>query len=133
MKLTRIIRTFPLIVLSLVVLLVVAPTVSADNFPDDFEMKACQGITGDPGCATSNGGDPGTSIQGALDAGLNIISYVVGVAAVIALVLGGLRFITASGDPQNIAAARSTVIYAIVGIVVALVAQAIVRFVLTNI
>lgn len=55
---------------------------------------------------------------------------VIAVIAVLVIVIAGLRFILGQGNPQETAKARSTIIYALVGLVVALSAQAIVGFVL---
>ncbi|MDB5168782.1 MAG: hypothetical protein JWO41_138 [Candidatus Saccharibacteria bacterium] len=63
---------------------------------------------------------------------INILSYVVGAAAVIGLIVAGLRMMLSSGDSSAIANARSSIVYCIVGVVVAVVAQAIVIFVINN-
>jgi hypothetical protein len=46
------------------------------------------------------------------------------------IILGGLKYITSGGDAQKVASAKSALIYAIVGLVIVALAQAIVRFVL---
>ena len=61
---------------------------------------------------------------------LGIFSYVIGIAAVIVLFIGGVKFATSAGDSAKIGNARNTVIYAFVGLVIAILAQAIVSFVL---
>ncbi|MDB5164945.1 MAG: rane protein of unknown function [Candidatus Saccharibacteria bacterium] len=61
---------------------------------------------------------------------LQIVFGVLGALAVLMIVIAGLRFITAQGNPQETAKARSTIVYAIVGLLVALMAEAIVSFVL---
>lgn len=66
----------------------------------------------------------------------SILQIVLGVAAALAvlmIVLGGLRFITAQGNPQDAAKARSTIVYALVGLLVAISAEAIVSFALSKI
>jgi hypothetical protein len=63
---------------------------------------------------------------------INILSVVVGVAAVIVLIFAGLRYILAAGDSAKISSAKDTILYAIIGLVVASLAQVIVRFVLTK-
>ncbi len=50
--------------------------------------------------------------------------------AVLMIVIAGLRLITAQGDPNEIAKARKTIIYAVAGLAIALSAEAIVAFVL---
>jgi hypothetical protein len=64
---------------------------------------------------------------------INLFSLVVGVVSVIMIIFGGLRYIISGGDSSNVGSAKSTIIYAIVGIIVVALAQFIVRFVLTKI
>ena len=61
------------------------------------------------------------------------LSFAVGVASVIMLIVGGLRFITSGGDPQTAKAARNTIIYSIVGMIVAATAALMVSYVLSKI
>jgi drug/metabolite transporter (DMT)-like permease len=60
----------------------------------------------------------------------NTMLFVIGVVAVIMLIVGGFRYIFSGGNSQNTTAAKDTILYAVVGIVVALLAYAIVNFVL---
>jgi hypothetical protein len=60
----------------------------------------------------------------------NIISSLVAVAAVIMIIIGGFRYVTSGGDSNRVASARGTIINAIIGLVIAVLAQVIVRFVL---
>ena len=62
---------------------------------------------------------------------VKLVSYVAGVAAIVMVMVAGFQFITANGDSNNIARARRSLTYAIVGIVIAVVAQLIVNTVLT--
>ncbi|HUS25864.1 MAG TPA: hypothetical protein VMY99_00775 [Nevskiaceae bacterium] len=64
---------------------------------------------------------------------LQLVFGIIGVLAVILIVLAGLRFITADGDPQEIAKARQTIVYALVGLAIALSAEAIVTFAIRGI
>lgn len=94
-----------------------------------FQQDACSGISqvgSGQGCNT--GSD--TKISGAIKTAINLLSLVVGVAAVIAIIINGLRFITAQGDASSVASARMGLIYAIVGLAVAALAQFIVHYVL---
>jgi uncharacterized membrane protein len=61
---------------------------------------------------------------------LAIAFGILGALAVIFMLIGAMRFITAQGNPQEIAKARSTIIYAAVGVIVAALAEAIVAFAL---
>jgi hypothetical protein len=64
---------------------------------------------------------------------LDILTIIVGIAAVIMLIFSGLKMIWAQGDTQAIKSARDGIIGAAVGIAVAALAQAMVVFVLNKI
>lgn len=64
---------------------------------------------------------------------LDILSFIAGAAAVIILIVNGLRLILSNGDAQGVSSARSGLIYVVVGIVVVVLAQTIVIFLLDNI
>lgn len=61
---------------------------------------------------------------------LTIIFGIIGALSVLMIVVGGLRLITSQGNPQEASKARGTLIYAIVGLLIAIAAEAIVNFVL---
>lgn len=60
----------------------------------------------------------------------NTILYAVGIIAVIMLIWGGVRYIISGGDSKKVTDAKNTILYAILGLVVALLSYAIVNFVL---
>ena len=61
----------------------------------------------------------------------NTILYIVGIIAVIMLIIGGIRYVTSGGDAQKVTDAKNTVLYAIIGLVIAFLAFAIVNFVIS--
>ena len=60
----------------------------------------------------------------------NTILYAVGIIAVVMLIWGGVRYIISGGDGKKVTDAKNTILYAILGLVVALLSYAIVNFVL---
>lgn len=68
--------------------------------------------------------------DGVLGVVVNILSLIVGIAAVIMIILGGLKYVTSGSNPQDVASARERIIYSLVALVVAALAQVIVRFVI---
>ncbi|HEV7951892.1 MAG TPA: pilin [Candidatus Saccharimonadales bacterium] len=62
----------------------------------------------------------------------NILLFAIGAISVIMIIIGGLRYVVSGGDSSNITAAKNTILYAVVGLVVALLAYAIINFVLTS-
>ncbi len=55
-----------------------------------------------------------------------------GTIALVLIIIAGLMFIFSSGNAESAGRARNTVIYAIIGLVIAVVGQAIVSFVLNR-
>ncbi len=56
----------------------------------------------------------------------------VGLIAVIMLIFGGIRYIISGGDQKKVTEAKNTILYAIIGLIIALLAYAIVNFVLNT-
>jgi hypothetical protein len=85
------------------------------------------GVCNDTGLPGVNAGH--TQLTHILQLALGIIAAV----AVLFIVIGGLRFVISEGEPQDTAKARNTMIYAVVGLVIAISAEALVTFVLGRI
>ena len=64
---------------------------------------------------------------------ITTIIFAVGMVAVVMIILGGVSYATSQGDPQKVKKAKDTILYGIIGLVVALLAFAIVNFVLSSI
>ena len=63
---------------------------------------------------------------------VNILLFIVGAISVIMLIVGGIRYVVSGGDQSAVTGAKNTILYAIVGIVVAFLAYAAVNFVVTQ-
>ena len=61
----------------------------------------------------------------------NTILYIVGIIAVIMLIIGGIKYVISGGDSKKVTDAKNTVLYAIIGLVIAFLAFAIVNFVIS--
>jgi hypothetical protein len=72
----------------------------------------------------------GTEKEGILLKVANFISYVTGIAAVIAIIIAGFEYVISSGDSAKIEKAKNAILYAVIGLVIVLSAQIIVRFVI---
>lgn len=70
--------------------------------------------------------------NGILTKVVRIISTVLGIAAVIVVIIGGFKYSLSSGDPKSAESAKNTILFAIIGLVIAAVAQGIVIFVLNK-
>lgn len=68
--------------------------------------------------------------NGILMKATNIVTIVVGIASVIMIIVGGIKYATSSGDSGNVNSAKNTILYAIIGLIIAMVARSIVGFVI---
>lgn len=115
------------------VLLSPAVTLAADLAPgcDDpaiSDSSACKDINEDQTPQDNQLYGP----NGVLTKAAGIIAWIGGIAAVIMIILGGFTFITGSSDPNTLSAAKKTVLYAVVGLIVMVLPSAIIRFVLSK-
>lgn len=120
-------KTLSLIIIGLVISVVaclspVRPLVLADTLEG--------GISG--GMQSARGQDQPSDLFG--DGGIfqqvtNILLFIIGVLSVIMLIFGGIRYVVSGGDAKAVEAAKNTILYAIVGLIVAILAFAIVNFV----
>jgi hypothetical protein len=62
----------------------------------------------------------------------NILLFLVGAISVIMLIIGGVRYVISGGDQNQVTGAKNTILYAIIGIVIAFLAFAAVNFVVTQ-
>lgn len=119
-----------LLILALMISFFAAAPVSAQL--DPFE-NICDSNTADTSvCNTDGSDDPIAGEDGVIIKTVTIMSYIVGFASVLMVMVGGLKFITANGDPNSVSSARNTVLYALIGVVVFLSSQLIVRFVVSR-
>lgn len=122
-KLTGFVAVF---VLALAALFV--PVVPANAQSDCSNMNLQSGIDCAKGANTPTelfGGDGAifTTI-------INTLLFIVGLLSVIMLIWGGIRYATSAGNSSSVTAAKNTIMYAIIGLVVAILAYAIVNWVL---
>ncbi len=61
---------------------------------------------------------------------VNILLFLIGAISVIMLIIGGIRYTISAGDSSNVTAAKNTILYAIIGLVVAFLAFAIINWVI---
>ena len=86
----------------------------------------------------ANCANPNTSSKGLFEPGgifqivANTLIFLVGAIAVLFLIIGGLRYVVSNGDSKQVEGAKNTILYAIIGIVVAIVSYAAVSFVIAQ-
>jgi hypothetical protein len=106
--------------------LVVPTTVIAST-----QSNLCEGSGS---CPDNPSHDPSKTPEAALQNTFtdiaNIAMYIAGALAVLVIIFGGIRYITSTGDATRIKQAKDTIQYGIVGLVVVIMAYAIVNFVI---
>lgn len=61
---------------------------------------------------------------------VNVLLFLLGAIAVIMIIIGGIRYATSNGDAAQVKSAKDAIMYAVIGLVVAIMAYAIVNFVI---
>jgi len=110
------------------------PTAQVTYFASSSKADACDGLSqlnGGTNADCSNLDAQGNGLKNVIKVVVEILSYVVGIVAIIMILVGGLKFITSGGDAQKAASAKTTLSYALVGLAVAALAQVLVRLVLS--
>ncbi len=102
--------------------------ISSSNF-----IPVCSGIAKPTiPCQDSNAQSGNTIIKIIKDV-IDIISFIVGVAAVFIIIVSGMKMVVASGDSKALSEAKTGIVGAIIGILVVVLAQGFVVFVLDRI
>ncbi|HYG84361.1 MAG TPA: pilin [Verrucomicrobiae bacterium] len=87
------------------------------------------------GASCARGNDQGEDLfseSGIFRTITNILLFLVGAISVIMLIIGGIRYVVSNGDQNAVTSAKNTILYAIIGIIVAFLAYAAVNFVTTQ-
>ena len=93
------------------------------------KTDVCQGVQNVTGGSCN---DNGNDISNVLKVALQILSIVAGVAAVIMIVIAGLKYTTSGGNSSQVSEAKSAIIYAVVGLIIIAMAQLIIAFVING-
>jgi len=122
-------RNISVLILSLILLLSPAQAL-AYNF---FDHGICNDASSSAVCTDKNSPtNPLFGTHSLIFRIANIIAFVAGAAAVIMLIVSGIRFINSSGDTEKVKAARSTATNALIGIAVIILATTLIDFVLSR-
>lgn len=138
MKITEKIKTVIMGLAAVVTLgsaAVIAPTVHAADNNGAGSSGAGRYINADSADAKFDGNNngQGNDLMTVLQVVINVVLGVVGFLAVAMIIIGGIQYTTSAGDAQRVTKAKNTILYGVVGLVIALLAFAIVNFILTNV
>ena len=92
---------------------------------DVFKGDACKGNT-------SVCGNSGSSIFKVVNNVINVLLLAAGIIAVIMIIFGGISYTLSAGDNAKVTSAKNTILYAVIGLVVAALAFAIVNFIVAR-
>lgn len=128
------IKTFILTILASLTLAFSFPVLSSASGVFGICSSASGAIANSSVCQDSNSSkaktDPAISL---IKSAINIISIIIGIAAVFTIIISGIRLVLSSGSSENVNGARTAIIYAVIGIAIAVSAQLIIAFVLDKI
>lgn len=90
------------------------------NAPAEYKSQMCPGT----------GGGNEAKLQQTIGSVLTAVYGLVGIIAVVFVIIGGFKYTTSQGDPGKVQQAKNTIMYALIGLAVTLLAFAITQFVL---
>ena len=107
-----------------------APVYAGD---DDDNTAVCAtndatktGIRSGIKCAKST--DQRGNLGNVIETVTNVLLFIIGAVSVIMIIVGGIKYVLSNGDASQVTSAKNTILYAVIGLVVALLAYAIVKF-----
>lgn len=109
---------------------------------ETFNEGVCRGVSTVLGDTTSGSISDNTDCTGGEDGNsqlakmvnnvINLFSIVVGAVSVLMIIYGGFKYITSGGSDDGTKAAKNTILYALVGLIIVLISQTIVKFVFSK-
>lgn len=108
--------------------LLLAPLLSLGFMMPSYAIDvwgACPGNTNDAVCKAQS-----DQVAPLIKNIVGLLLWGVGVVSVIMIVIGGIKYATSNGDAQSIHSAKNTILYSVIGLIVAILGQAIIIFVI---
>jgi hypothetical protein len=102
--------------------------------PDEYNKKCAVtgGLRAGIDCGQANEDEQPSTLfgnGGIVTTIINVLLFIIGILCVIMIIFGGIRYTTSTGDKNRVDSAKNTIIYAVVGLIVAIVAYALVNWV----
>ncbi len=97
------------------------------HFANAQTDAACVGLTVAGGSC-----DAGKGLMGNFQVIANTLIFIVGAISVLMVIIGGLRYVLSNGDSAGLKSAKDTILYALIGVVVAMLSYALVAFVISR-
>ena len=119
---------------SLLIIPIMALGVSAALQINNVNVVRATDMTISGGVSSSQGDDVPQDLAGDVFKNIvNILLFIIGAVSVIMLIYGGIRYTTSGGNTNSVTAAKNTIMYSIIGLVVAILAFAVVQFVVNQV
>lgn len=103
-------------------------TVSAQSATENIQCGVAGNLSGEGDCGSLDEGV--NTINNTIRTVIRTFQIIVGLISVIMIIFGGLKYITSGGESNSVKGAKNTILYAVIGLVVVAIAEAIVQFVL---
>jgi hypothetical protein len=75
--------------------------------------------------------NPFTGKNGILMRAMKLLATITGIASIIIIIVGAIKYITSAGDATSINSAKNTILYALIGLIISILAQGIILFVIS--
>lgn len=95
------------------------------HFANAQTDAACIGLVSAGGTC-----DAGKGLTGGFQTIANTLIFIVGAISVLMVIIGALRYVLSGGDSAGLKSAKDTILYALIGVVVAMLSYALVAFVI---
>ena len=125
-------KGFALVILTLTIAFGFVGNVSAVSCPAG-SLREGQDVTSISECNIPEEHAGSNNLMVTINTIINVVLGVLGLLAVIVIIYGGFMFTTATGDASKVKKAKDTIMYGVIGLVIALLAYAIVNFVVSSI
>jgi ABC-type Fe3+ transport system permease subunit len=93
-------------------------------------MDVAAQITAGTGATGQSNAAAGADVKTIIKNVVNALLFLIGALSVVMLIWGGIRYTTSAGNQNSVTAAKNTILYAIIGLAVAVFAYAIVNWVI---
>lgn len=109
------------------------PTSVSDICVNAADSPLCQANRDNQGAdPVSDDSSPIIGPSSILYRAVQIVTLVTGAVSVIMIIVGGFKYVVSGGDSSATKSAKDTILYAVIGLVIALFAQIIITFVLSS-
>lgn len=122
-------RFFALTGLTLLLAGATSMPASAASF-DPFKSVDCSTVADSAVCENKSGTE--NPVTGTIQRVVTIIAAIAGVVAIIMIIVAGISYILSGGEPAKIIAARNAIIYAVIGLIVIVLARTIIVFIVNR-